>query len=257
MGREPNLLERIRMAGATEEKYQAWFPRDQRIVGGYKATQTPHELALIIQDLRSDRTFPSYLAYGASTGGTERVLAENIGCLSVSFANPQAGFEGELEANVDDMQTQGIKVRLGSIATVNPDLISFSGENAESDFQAAIPFMDKKTAVVVFGCNEKYGCHGSMMLWRKIRRAHEWVSVTTDNGIGYVRIRLDSIPGENERRKDAIQIKETGAVFVEKQPESGAGVRGQNPELQGSAGGDFPYGKKKDGTPKAKPGRRA
>lgn len=249
MGNQPSMLERIRMAGASEEKYQKWFEREQRVVGGYKATQTPHEMALIIQDLRTTRQFPSYLAYGASTGGTERVIAENIGCLSVSFANPQDGFKEDLEANIRGMEAQGIKIRQGSLSKMNPDLISFSGENAETDFQAAIPYMEEKTAVAVFGANEKYGCQGSVMLWRKLRKAHEWVSVTTDNGIGYVRIRLESIPGENERRRDEAKVKELDTVM----PDTAERLKRNSITLLPPV--SAPYGKKKDGTPKKRPGR--
>ena len=227
--RQP-LLHRVRMAGCSDQKYQKWFPHDQRVVGGYKATQTPHELCLIIQDLRGQRTFPTYLAYGASTGGNERLIAENIGCHGVSFANKLQAFEADLQVNVKGMEAQGIKVKLGSLATINPDLVSFSGENAEADYQSSIPYLNKKTCVIILGCNEKYGCPGTMMLWRKLRRQHEMVSVTTDNGIGFVRIRLESIPGETERRRDA-QVEE--------------------PQNSGVA----PYGLKKDGTPKKRPGR--
>lgn len=258
----PGLIEKIVISGSDNaDRYLKRIEPSKRVSGGYCIQATPFELSQIISAIRAHSAPRSMLCVGVDSAGTERILAEELGIMSIRFTGESE--HPKFEANCKALESNGIK----KAECKTFDLITVFGESALADFEAVKGFIRQGTVVVVFDTGMDAMQPECRLLWHKHRNIQNTLLHTHEIGTGVFMVKNMiamgampevPVPEMKGKKDDDNHRNETNPVI--RPLADAAGIQTAGEGIQEALGGkDSIQNTRKAApgkSPKGKPGRK-
>lgn len=218
--------------------------------GGYEIQCTPQEIASLISQVRSYLTGKRMLCLGTETLGAERFIAENCGMEEMDILNPSysAIFIGGVHAlNSKGLEQNDIKSKQVHIPSGVYDLITIFGKPS-MNIDQIMEFAKIGTHVVCLGTSALSKNPEMRSLWMGMRKKYMTMLQTGardyETGVGIVKVLY--VKNSPTPSLASPVVIEDDMQWNEEEKE----ILHRQHELK-----EAPYGRKKDGTPKSRPGR--
>ncbi len=247
------LIDRAFDAGVSDPAlYYRRYPKVQwRPKGGYEIQCTPQELAAVISNIRSYLPGKRMLCIGSESLGAERFMAENMSIKEIDYIGTA------LKRNLDEVDGTGITIKKVSQPEGQYDLITVFGKPSMSIDQI-MDFTKINGFIVCLGIGTASKQPELRTFWMGMRKKFMTMLQTGardyETGVGIVKV----LYGKTKIAPPNAPIEpETVMVASGKGVEKDIDALMDQEEKQSATivDSEAPYGRKKDGSPKKKPGR--